>query len=103
MTCTKTHHCFINNSETINFTGEGKWEYEVGEDSTLSPPTSSGLIVAASLNPVFVSRDSKIFFEWRIRNIPYPIETYELSVDDEKQQIVLRTTNKKLVPLMFLM
>jgi hypothetical protein len=75
----------------------------VGEDSTLSPPTSSGLIVSSSLNPVFVSRDSKQFFEWRIRNIPYPIENYELSVDDEKQQIVLRTANKKLVPLTFLM
>ncbi len=75
----------------------------MGEDSTLSPPTSSGLIVSSSLNPVFVSRDSKQFFEWRIRNIPYPIENYELSVDDEKQQIVLRTANKKLVPLTFLM
>ena len=53
-------------------------------------------------------------FVWRIRNLPYPKvrhwyccsvaslsrwlvpqEVYQISVDEEKQEIVVRTTNKK--------
>lgn len=33
--------------------------------------------------------------EWRIRNLPYPINTYLISVDKAKTSIVIRTTNKK--------
>ena len=40
-------------------------------------------------------KDTKDRFEWRIRNLPYPKETYIIEVDHEKQQIVLKTTNKK--------
>ena len=32
-------------------------------------------------------------FQWRIRNLPYPLSVYAVSVEDEK--IVLRTSNKK--------
>ena len=39
--------------------------------------------------------DTKERFEWRIRNLPYPKETYIVEVDHPKQQIVLKTTNKK--------
>ena len=38
-------------------------------------------------------KDARREFQWRIRNLPYPLETYELSV--EERTIVLRTTNKK--------
>ena len=40
-------------------------------------------------------KDTKQRFEWRIRNLPYPKETYIVEVDQQKQQIVLKTTNKK--------
>jgi hypothetical protein len=30
-----------------------------------------------------------------VRNLPYPKEVYEISVDQEKNQVVIRTTNKK--------
>ena len=40
-------------------------------------------------------KDTKDRFEWRIRNLPYPKETYIIEVDHNKQQIVLKTTNKK--------
>lgn len=34
-------------------------------------------------------------FQWRIRNLPYPVETYLVDIDNEKQEIVVKTTNKK--------
>ena len=40
-------------------------------------------------------KDTKTRFEWRIRNMPYPKETYIIEVDHTKSQIVLKTTNKK--------
>ena len=40
-------------------------------------------------------KDTEKRFEWRIRNLPYPKETYQIEVDHNKQEIVLRTTNKK--------
>ena len=44
---------------------------------------------------MFIRKDTAERFEWRIRNLPYPKPTYELTIDDEKQQIVVRTANKK--------
>lgn len=86
----------------------GKWLYEIGEEAPRAGMTSSasaGLLAASASSPIFVPRDKKSRFEWRIRNLPYPKETYKFEVDDAKQQIILRTTNKKYfkrwdVPLM---
>lgn len=81
------------------------WVFEVGSDESAgggggggAAPASFGaadLAPARNKNPVFVPQDHPAAFMWRIRNIPYPIATYQLAVDDEKQQLVLRTTNKK--------
>ena len=46
-------------------------------------------------NPQFKRKDTRDRFEWRVRNLPYPKETYLVEVDQPKQQIVLKTTNKK--------
>eukprot|EP00949_MAST-11_sp_MAST-11-sp1_P002437 g2437.t1 len=72
--------------------GQGKWTFEVGE--AMSQKEENGFRPAAQ-NPVFLVGDSKDCFLWRVRNLPYPKPTYSLSVDDEKQQIVLRTSNRK--------
>ena len=40
-------------------------------------------------------KDTEDRFEWRIRNLPYPKEVYSVEVDHAKQDIVLRTSNKK--------
>lgn len=40
-------------------------------------------------------KDSDERFEWRIRNLPYPKETYNIEIDHTKQEVVLKTTNKK--------
>jgi sulfate adenylyltransferase subunit 1 (EFTu-like GTPase family) len=33
--------------------------------------------------------------EWRIRNLPYPCEVYNVTVEPTKKKIIVRTTNKK--------
>jgi len=48
------------------------------------------------LQPVCVRADTRQSFEWRIRNLPYSIETYDVTVDETGRAIVIRTTNKKL-------
>jgi hypothetical protein len=40
-------------------------------------------------------KDSADRFEWRIRNLKWPKETYSIEIDHTKQEVVLRTTNKK--------
>ena len=81
-----------------------KWEYEIGEAPAESSGGGGGAFVSSgsggfrassSRNPVFLCRDSAACFVWRVRNMPYPEETYQLAIDHEKQQIILRTTNKK--------
>jgi hypothetical protein len=47
------------------------------------------------LQPIFVRQDSSTAFIGRVRNLPYPIETYNVTVDDDKKNIIIRTTNKK--------
>ncbi|XP_041370084.1 protein DPCD-like isoform X2 [Gigantopelta aegis] len=73
--------------------GEGKWDFEVG-DQSLRQQLAEGLMESSS-NPVFTRKDKKSDFEWRIRNLPYPIETYSVTVDDDNKHIIVRTSNKK--------
>lgn len=40
-------------------------------------------------------RDAIECFQWRIRNLPYPSDTYLLEVEPTKQEIIIKTTNKK--------
>lgn len=49
------------------------------------------------LQPIFVRKDTALSFQWRIRNLPYPIETYNVTADPENRTITVRTSNKKLV------
>jgi hypothetical protein len=37
------------------------------------------------MQPVFVRKDTLEAFQWRVRNLPYPEDTYILDVDPEKQ------------------
>jgi hypothetical protein len=46
-------------------------------------------------NPIFFRQDTPTEWAWRIRQIPYPANVYQVSVDTDKNQIVVRTTNKK--------
>ncbi|KAK2151642.1 hypothetical protein LSH36_356g06029 [Paralvinella palmiformis] len=75
--------------------GATKWEYEVGEDLMLAKPLLTEGLMESSSNPIFVRKDTKQTFQWRIRNLPYPIETYQVTVDAENRTITIRTSNKK--------
>eukprot|EP00415_Alexandrium_ostenfeldii_P001542 UN1542 len=50
---------------------------------------------ASASNPVFLRRDTPEHFQWRIRNMPYPADVYSVTVDHDKQEVVVRTSNKK--------
>jgi len=32
---------------------------------------------------------------FKVRNLPYPLEVYAVGVDEEQEQIIIRTSNKK--------
>lgn len=72
----------------------GEWEFEVGE-----PPArvtiEGDLMRASSSNPSLIRKDRPHAFEWRVRNLPYPKSTYSVTVDEDADQIVIRTSNKK--------
>ena len=72
------------------------WEFEVGEPAAPPPAAlvdGAGLAVS-NTNPVFFRKDTRKEFQWRVRNIPYPLDVYSLTVNDEGEA-VLRTSNKK--------
>lgn len=73
--------------------GQTPWEIEIGTEH--SPPSNmTAMDISESLsNPALCRKDTSRAFQWRIRNLPYPLETYDLRVEDD--HIVVRTTNKK--------
>lgn len=68
------------------------WVVEVGDAHPSNNLAEVGLSESVS-NPIVSRRDARDAFQWRIRNLPYPIDTYILSIEDNK--IVVRTSNKK--------
>jgi len=51
--------------------------------------------LAQGRNPVFFRQDTAAEWCWRVRQIPYRANFYQVTVDEPKNQIVVRTTNKK--------
>ncbi|KAM5244527.1 protein DPCD isoform 6-T7 [Hipposideros larvatus] len=45
--------------------------------------------------PIFMRKDTKMSFQWRIRNLPYPQDVYSVCADQKERCVVVRTTNKK--------
>lgn len=76
--------------------GEGKWEVEIGDPiPDLSSNIDCGDIIECKDQPIVTRRNTRVNLEWRIRNLPYPIETYSISANNDEKCIVVRTTNKK--------
>ena len=66
---------------------------EIGEKKIKNENLSISL---SNNNPIFLRKDNKIFFQFRIRNlIGYNKKMFFFDIDNEKQMIILRTTNKK--------
>jgi len=74
---------------------EAKWVVEVGEANEANAQGEGLTISASSDQPIMVRRDTKENFQWRVRNIPYPLEVYQITVDENANQIIVRTSNKK--------
>lgn len=75
--------------------GEGEWVFEVGQAPEKAFDAHSDMLRASSSNPIFLRKDTPEHFQWRVRNLPYPVDVYSVTIDHEKQQIVVRTSNKK--------
>ncbi|CAF0781865.1 unnamed protein product [Didymodactylos carnosus] len=71
------------------------WQFEVGQNLAPKGPLDQSGLIESNAAPTFSRNDKDDKFEFRIRNLPYSLETYQLSVDKDKHEIVLRTTNKK--------
>lgn len=75
-------------------TGERKWEYEIGESQAMRSIQNEEIMVSF-MQPVFMRQDTKDSFQWRIRNLPYPLDIYDCTVNENQREIILRTSNKK--------
>eukprot|EP00730_Choanoeca_flexa_P018407 TRINITY_DN8944_c0_g1_i4.p1 TRINITY_DN8944_c0_g1~~TRINITY_DN8944_c0_g1_i4.p1 ORF type:complete len:201 (+),score=34.61 TRINITY_DN8944_c0_g1_i4:165-767(+) len=72
--------------------GTGSWDVELGEEAFTSQERDV-LVKESNVNPIFLRQDTIKAFQFRIRNLPYPIDTYKITAEGE--QLVLRTSNKK--------
>ncbi|XP_068111764.1 protein DPCD isoform X3 [Hyperolius riggenbachi] len=73
----------------------GQWEIEVGE--TQAPVVGvlqTDFLKENSSNPVFMRKDTKTSFQWRIRNLPYPKDVYSVTVNKTERCCIVRTSNK---------
>ena len=52
-------------------------------------------VIPICFQPIFVRKDTRESFQWRIRNLPFCIDVYEVTVDDDKTHIIIKTKNKK--------
>ncbi|KAA6402624.1 MAG: putative Protein DPCD [Streblomastix strix] len=71
--------------------GEGVWVYEIGEPPI--NPRGDKEIMESVNAPQFYRCDKPEQFLFKVRNISYPLKTYSVVV--EKQELILRTSNKK--------
>ncbi|XP_061685921.1 protein DPCD isoform X1 [Syngnathoides biaculeatus] len=74
----------------------GQWQVEVGEP-LIGPATSldAEMLKENCSNPVFVRKDTKSSFQWRIRNLPHPKDVFNVSAHPPERCIVIKTSNKK--------
>ncbi|XP_077461933.1 protein DPCD isoform X1 [Stigmatopora argus] len=75
---------------------QGQWQVEVGEP-LVCPVTSmeAEMLKENCSNPVFMRKDTKSSFQWRVRNLPYPKDVFNVSVQPPERLIVIKTSNKK--------
>uniref|UniRef100_A0A8C5R4H5 Protein DPCD n=1 Tax=Leptobrachium leishanense TaxID=445787 RepID=A0A8C5R4H5_9ANUR len=92
----KTHELLVRKWRQKTTLGAyGQWEIEVGEAAQPVVSLQMDFLTESNSNPVFIRKDTKTSFQWRIRNLPYPKEVYSLSVDQTKRCCIVRTSNKK--------
>mmetsp|Transcript_26589 Transcript_26589/g.52406 ORF Transcript_26589/g.52406 Transcript_26589/m.52406 type:complete len:199 (+) Transcript_26589:27-623(+) len=91
----KTGECMIRKyREKTTLKGQSEWIYLIGEPPRNFNPDSD-FIAESTNNPVLFRTDHMEHFCWRIRNLPYPKDVYNVGIDKDTQQLVVRTSNKK--------
>jgi hypothetical protein len=77
--------------------GEGEWVVEVGTDERASRAFNADLdlLRESSSAPVLSRKDSDTEIEFRIRNLPYTKDVFSVTIDEQANALVVRTTNKK--------
>jgi hypothetical protein len=77
--------------------GEGEWVVEVGTDERASRAFNADLdlLRESSSAPVLSRKDSDTEIEFRVRNLPYTKDVFSVTIDEQANALVVRTTNKK--------
>ena len=75
-------------------TGKEEWITEIGEEPVVRKDDEF-LIKENDNNPIFIRKDTQYDFQWRIRNLHSTIDNFIVECDKEKQQIIIKTKNKK--------
>ena len=78
----------------IGMTGKEQWTTEIGEEIK-QRSNDEFLIRENDNNPLFIRKDTQKEFQWRIRNLKGDADNFMVECDKDKQQIVIRTKNKK--------
>ena len=73
----------------------GEWEVLQGDAEARRWNPDTMMIGESTQNPQFSRKDTAACFQWRVRNLPYPEDNYNLSVDHAARKVVIRTNNKK--------
>ena len=78
----------------IGMTGKEQWTTEIGEE--IKPRSNDEFLIRENdNNPLFIRKDTNKEFQWRIRNLKGDADNFMVECDKDKQQIVIRTNNKK--------
>ena len=78
----------------IGMTGKEQWITEIGEE--IKPRSNDEFLIRENdNNPLFIRKDTPKEFQWRIRNLKGDADNFMVECDKDKQQIVIRTKNKK--------
>ena len=78
----------------IGMTGKENWTTEIGEE--IKPRNNDEFLIKENdNNPLFIRKDTAKEFQWRIRNLKGDADNFMVECDKDKQQIVIKTKNKK--------
>ena len=79
----------------VSMTGKENWTTEIGEEIKRNNNEDFLIKVNNDNNPIFIRKDTKENFEYRIRNLKGDADNFMVDIDKDKDEIVIRTKNKK--------
>jgi len=79
----------------VTMTGKENWTTEIGEEIKRNNNEDFLIKENNDNNPIFIRKDTKENFEYRIRNLKGDADNFMIDIDKDKDEIVIRTKNKK--------